>query len=103
MEGVQLRLDEKGAGAFYIVEDGEQVGEMVIGINKKVLTVYHTEVSKMAEGKGLAKKLLLSMVSYARQNGLKVIALCPFVHLQFRRHPDEYNDIWLRSEAGSTS
>ena len=49
-----------------------------------------------AEGKGLAKKLLIAMVDYARKNNLKVIALCPFVHAQFLRHPDEYKILWKK-------
>ena len=103
MEDVQLRLDGNGSGAFYMLAGGVQVGEMVIAIKEKILTVYHTEVSKLAEGKGLAKKLLQFMVSYARENGMKVIALCPFVHLQFRRHRDEYDDIWFKSQEGTVS
>jgi hypothetical protein len=51
-------------------------------------------VLKTAEGKGLGKKLLEEMVNYARKNKLKVIALCPYVFAQFRRHPEEYADIW---------
>jgi predicted GNAT family acetyltransferase len=101
MEEVQLKLDDEGSGAFYILENGEQIGEMVITVKQKFLTVYHTEVAEKAEGKGLAKKLLSEMVSYARENKLKVIALCPFVHLQFRRHPEEYDDIWLRTQEGT--
>jgi hypothetical protein len=94
MESVKLNLDEKGNGNFYISEDGQQIAEMVIGISGNDLTVYHTEVLKTAEGKGLGKKLLEEMVNYARKNKLKVIALCPYVFAQFRRHPEEYADIW---------
>jgi predicted GNAT family acetyltransferase len=67
---------------------------MAISISGKNLTVYHTEVLEKAEGKGLGKKLLSAMVDHARKNGLKVIALCPFVHAQFKRYPEEYVDIW---------
>jgi predicted GNAT family acetyltransferase len=101
MEDVQLVINSKGHGAFLITEGGERLAEMVIAADEKNLTVYHTEVSPKAEGKGLAKKLLESMVAYAREKKLKVIALCPFVHAQFKRHPDEYADIWNReNEAG---
>lgn len=98
MDEVQLKLNEKGEGAFYIPDGEEQLGEMVIGIKKDILTVYHTEVLEKAEGKGFAKKLLSAMVDYARKNSLKVIPLCPYVHLQFRRHPDDYADIGMRNE-----
>ena len=94
MDEVQLNLKKNGTGYFYITEGGEKVGEMMIDISGNDLTVYHTEVQPRAEGKGLAKKLLASMADYARKNNLKVIALCPYVHAQFLRHPDEYNDIW---------
>jgi len=67
---------------------------MEIGIGDGRLTAYHTEVSPKAEGKGLAKKLLSHMVAYAREHHLKVIPLCPFVNAQFKRHPEEYADIW---------
>src|SRR5215208_2616493 len=98
MDEVQLKLNVKGEGSFYIMDGEEQIGEMVVALNKNILTVHHTEVLEKAESKGFAKKLLSEMVNYARKNSLKVIPLCPYVHLQFRRHPDEYADIWRKTE-----
>ncbi|MGN6292333.1 MAG: GNAT family N-acetyltransferase [Chitinophagaceae bacterium] len=94
MEDVQLILNSKGHGAFLVKEGDERIAEMVIAVDGKNLTVYHTEVSPKAEGKGLAKKLLETMVAYAREKKLMVIALCPFVHAQFKRHPELYSDVW---------
>ena len=94
MEQVQLTLNEKKHGRFYINENDEQIAEMQIGISGNDLTVYHTEVLPDYEGHGLAKKLLSAMVDYARKNQLQVIALCPYVFAQFKRHPQEYDDIW---------
>lgn len=94
MEEIKLNLDEKHHGHFYIKVNDEQIAEMKIGISGNDLTVYHTEVLPKAEGRGLAKKLLSAMVGYARKNGLKVIALCPYVFAQFKRHPEEYADVW---------
>jgi hypothetical protein len=96
MEDVKLNLNKNGQGAFTIMDGEKQMGEMVISITGNYLTVYHTEVAPEAEGKGLAKMLLNAMVDYARKNNLKVIALCPYVHAQFKRHPDEYADIWMK-------
>ena len=95
MDEVQLTLNEKGEGAFYFMEEGERIGEMIMDIKGSNITVYHTEVKEEAEGKGVAKKLLAEMVNYARENSLKVVPLCPYVHLQFSRHPKEYGDVWL--------
>lgn len=96
MEEVLLKLDEKGYGNFYIMDEQEQVAEMAISISENNLTVHHTEVLPKAEGKGLAKKLLTAMVAHARKNSLKVIPLCPFVHLQFNRNAEEYADVWRK-------
>jgi predicted GNAT family acetyltransferase len=96
MDEVKLNINAIGHGAFYIMDGAEQIGEMVVLISGNKLTVYHTEVSTKAEGKGVAKKLLDAMVEHARNNGLKVIPLCPYVHAQFKRHPEQYTDIWNR-------
>ena len=102
MQEVKLSLNEKKHGAFYIMEGEEQIGEMVVSVSGSNLTVYHTEVSPEAEGKGYAKKLLDEMVAYARKNNLKVIPLCPYVHAQFKRHPQEYADVWNKeAETGN--
>ena len=94
MDEIQLSLDDKGQGAFFIQENGQQLGEMVLSVSKEAVTVYHTEVAPEAEGKGLAKKLLDAMVAYAREKQLQVVPLCPYVLAQFKRHPDEYADLW---------
>ena len=89
-----LNLNEKNQGAFSIKDGDEQVGEMVLAIIGRDLIVYHTEVLPKAAGQGLAKKLLYAMVAYARKEGLKVVPLCPYVHAQFKRHPEEFEDVW---------
>jgi len=99
MSEVTLRLNDNGEGGFFIFDGEEQLGEMIVSITGNQLTVYHTEVSAKAEGKGFAKLLLNAMTDYVRANELKVIPICPYVHLQFRRHPDEYADIWLKDKS----
>ncbi|HEY5390856.1 MAG TPA: GNAT family N-acetyltransferase [Hanamia sp.] len=94
MENVQFEINPKGHGHFFIMKEDKQIAEMVVGISDNDLTVYHTEVLPEAEGKGLASQLLKAMAEYARENKLKVIALCPYVFAQFKRHPGEYEDIW---------
>jgi uncharacterized protein len=99
MEEIKLEFLENGHGHFFITDEGEQLGEMEISISGNELTVYHTEVSPKAEGKGFAKKLLTTMVDHARKNALKVIPLCPYVHAQFRRHPEEFADVWAKEKS----
>lgn len=96
MESIQLDLDSKGHGRFYIRENNEQIGEMVIEISEGIIKVYHTEVLPKDRNKGIAKELINVMVKYARENNLKVIAFCPYVFAHFKRSPDEYKDVWRR-------
>lgn len=94
MANPELKLDDKGRGAFIITENGEKIAEMVVAIDEENLFVYHTEVSPQAEGKGLAKLLLETMVQHARKHQIKVVPLCPYVHAQFNRHKELYADLW---------
>lgn len=94
MQDIELKLNDAGQGAFVIEKDGERIAEMVIAIQNKNLTVYHTEVAEQLKGQGVASTLLTKMVTYAREKNLKVIPLCPYVLAQFKRHPDQYADIW---------
>ena len=93
---VRLQVDEKGHGRFLFYKDETSIGEMVISVAGETLTVYHTEVQPEYEGKGVARQLLEAMVNYVRAHHLNVRPLCPYVLAQFRRHPDQYNDIWLK-------
>jgi predicted GNAT family acetyltransferase len=94
MNDITLKLDPDGKGSFFIDQAGERLAEMTISITGNNLTVFHTEVSEKLKGQGVASKLLSAMVDYARQHQLKVIALCPYVLAQFKRHPEEYKDVW---------
>ena len=94
MGDIQMELNENGRGAFFMDEGGKRVAEMVFSISGDNLTVYHTEVSEILKGKGVSGQLLEKMVQYVRANSLKVIPLCPYVNLQFRRHLEQYKDIW---------
>lgn len=96
MYTIKFQLDANGKGAFYIEENGERIAEMAIRLLKKDLIVDHTKVSKRLQGQSIGKKLLETMVAYARKEGLKVTPICPFVKGQFRKHPEEYADIWKK-------
>lgn len=85
-------------GEVQLFSDEKKVGKMDISVIGKKLTVYHTEVDSEYEGKGFAKILLEKLVSYAREKELMILPLCPYVHAQFKRHPEEYNDVWMREE-----
>lgn len=45
---------------------------------KDKFIIDHTEVAPEFSGKGIGKKMLVKAVEYARENGIKIIPLCPF-------------------------
>jgi predicted GNAT family acetyltransferase len=101
MNDVFLKWDSPVAnpperGAFILEEDNKRMAEMAFKISGPNMTVFHTEVDPSLQGKGVSTKLFNLMVSYARENNLKIIPLCAYVLAQFQRHPDQYVDIWKK-------
>lgn len=97
MERTEIVLEGR-RGEIQLFSENHKAGKMDISVIGQKLTVYHTEVNQEYEGKGFAKILLERLVSYARENNLKIVPLCPYVHAQFKRHPEEYNDVWMKEE-----
>lgn len=98
MNDIKFIQGDKGESVFAIEENGEQIAEMVVAISGKEMSVYHIEVAEKLEGHGIGKKLIDAMSDYARAHELKVIPFCPYVHAQFKRHPEEYADIWKKDK-----
>lgn len=98
METFEVVLNETGRGELTLLSDAVQAGKMDIFIRNGVLTVYHTEVDPIHEGKGFAKLLLEELVRKARAENLLIKPLCPYVHAQFKKYPEAYADVWLKTE-----
>jgi uncharacterized protein len=91
---IKLRWDSKEKGAFVIDEAEGRTAALVFGISEGRMTVYHTEVAEKHKGQGVAGELFACMADYARKHKLQVFPRCAYVHAQFKRHPEEYADIW---------
>ncbi len=52
----------------------------------------HTEVDDAVEGQGVGSDLVRSALDSVREEGLRVVAQCPFVKEWIGRHPD-YADL----------
>lgn len=98
MESTKIQLNKKNRGELQLFSDDKKAGKMDISIQDDLIVVYHTEVDDEYNGKGFAKLLLKKLVSYARENGMKIVPLCPYVHAQFKRRPEDYQDIWHKRE-----
>lgn len=98
MELTEIIPGENGFGEIRLLSDGKKAGKMEISREPNLLTVYHTEVDESYAGKGFGKILLKALVDLARKEGLKIKPLCPYVHLQFKRHEADYQDIWYKQK-----
>jgi hypothetical protein len=56
------------------------------------ITFTHTEVPERHEGKGLGMLLLRGALAKARERGLRVIPICPFLAAYMRKH-EEVQDL----------
>jgi len=61
--------------------------------NKIIFT--HTEVPPELEGRGIASQMAKFALEYAKQAGLQVVPLCPFVYSYIQRHP-EYQELVVK-------
>src|SRR3982750_959261 len=76
---MQIQRDEHGRkGAFYIEEEGEWIAELTYVKDDSQMTIDHTEVDEKLRGEGVGEDLVRAAVEYARANGLKVNAVCPY-------------------------
>lgn len=89
MSELTVQHEEHGhRGAFFIVKDGQRVGELTFSrANPKLVMLDHTEVSDALKGQGAGRKLLDAAVAWARKTETKFIPVCPFAKAQFDKDP----------------
>ena len=77
---MQIQNEEHGAkGAFFIEKDGKWIAEMTYRKSgDDEIIIDHTEVDESLQGEGIGNDLVEAGVEFARQNNLKIVAVCPF-------------------------
>jgi uncharacterized protein len=73
---------------YELVVDGEVVGEIDYRLSHDAVVLVHTEVSRALGGRGLGGQLVAGALEDIRAQGLRVVAVCPFVRAYLRRHPN---------------
>ncbi len=77
------------SGYFVATQNESEVGRITYVVQEEVkLIINHTEVSKAYGGRGLGKKLVLSVAAYAKANDLKVLPVCTFAKAVFDKTPE---------------
>ena len=78
---------------YVLLLEGEQAGELVFrDRGGGVLAFLHTEVDPTRQRRGLGSTLVRGALDDAREQGLKIVAICPFVEAFVHDHP-EYADL----------
>ena len=77
---------------FVITVDGETAGVATYRLRDGVITFLHTGVKPAFSGRGLGARLAADALQDARQRGLRVRPLCPFIAKFISEHP-EYQDL----------
>jgi predicted GNAT family acetyltransferase len=92
MSEVKLNINDKN-GYFHIDIDGKEEAKMTfVFAGEDKFIINHTEVNPGNEGKGFGKQMVAKAVEYARENGIKIIPLCPFAKSIFDKVP-EFRDV----------
>jgi len=90
---MEIQRDEHGQkGAFFIDENGEWIAELTYVNNNGIMTIDHTEIDEKLRGEGIGEDMVRAAVEYARDNGLKIKAVCPYVKKVIDRTP-EFQDV----------
>lgn len=80
-------------GRYVIARDGAEA-ELTYSITTTHLIIAdHTFVPDAFRGTGAGVALVTRLVEDARAEGVKIVALCPFVNAQRLRHP-EWADVF---------
>lgn len=80
---------EAGRGRYWAdLADGYTAELTYRAREEDVIVIDHTFVPPAFEGRGIALQLLKRAIADATEKSLKIVPQCPYVAVQFRRHPD---------------
>ena len=78
--------DDSSRGSFYVEENGKRIAELAYTWRGKyLLSIDHTEVDEILEGKGVGSALVEHIVSFAREKGIKIKLYCAFAKKGIRK------------------
>lgn len=76
-------------GEFILKRDGKQAGKMTYSkLGNTKIIIDHTEVEEPFKNTGAGRALVEHGVQWARENGVKILPLCPFAKNLIERDPE---------------
>lgn len=101
MSGV--RVAKNPDALRYEAHDGETLAGFAAYVPAQGMVVFtHTEVDPSYEGRGIGSALARAGLDDVRDQGLKVMPLCPFIHAWIGRHR-EYVDLVFNAPASKVT
>ena len=84
-----IQREESGTrGTFHADGPGGRLGTLTYSRTTPTLIIIdHTDVSDLARGTGLGRRLVDAAVAWARETGTMIIPLCPYARSVFDRDP----------------
>jgi uncharacterized protein len=86
-------INNKDARRFEVSLNGK-VAMIQYLLTNHLIVFTHTEVPSEFEGMGIAGKMAKTALDYAREAGIQVQPLCPFIAAYIRRHPEYQDLVW---------
>ena len=84
----QVVVEHDTVAEQFRVGAGDDVAVLQYRRDPHAITFLHTEVPEAFRGQGIAQKLAHAGLEYAKQQGVNIIPLCPFVNAYIRKHPE---------------
>lgn len=88
---IKLEMNQNN-GEFFLFDQDKKIGELTFSIKDHYMIMSHTGVNVEYRGQGLAEKLVLAGIDYARENSLKIRPYCSYVSAYISRH-EEHQDL----------
>ena len=93
---LKITYSESDTKARYGASVSEIVSEAELTLSKvtpNLVIADHTFVPNELRGRGLARDLAAQLVADARDKGLRIVPLCPFVRSYAKRNREELADV----------
>jgi predicted GNAT family acetyltransferase len=88
MSDAIAREVEGAKGRYVLRRDGAEAELTYSILSPETIIADHTGVPDALRGTGAGAALVARLVADARAEGVRVMALCPFVRAQARKHPE---------------
>jgi predicted GNAT family acetyltransferase len=84
----------------FLVRLPEGEGELIYkSVAPHALDLIHTRVDPRLRGQGVAEALAETAFAFARQRGLQIIPICPYVQRWLTKHPEHKDLVVARADA----